>query len=161
GEPQVTVACLNAPAATVVAGADAPLEHVLDTARCKGLRAVRLAVPYLSHHPAMTGADDEWYAMIRDCPQRPLELREHSPVRGRAYRDDDDLHRALADNIVRPVRVPAALREVHRDGTTVFVEAGAGDALCQCARLTLPHARTLTPLPARRRPAPALTGEPR
>src|SRR5690606_3846320 len=91
-EPQVTVACLNAPEATAVAAPHAPLDHVLDTARGKGLRAVRLAVPYLSHHPAMTGAVDEWYAMIRDCPQRPLELRVHSPVRGRAYRDDDDLH---------------------------------------------------------------------
>ncbi|MFI0487410.1 ACP S-malonyltransferase [Actinomadura sp. 9N215] len=145
-EPRVVIASLNAPSATVLAGPAGPLERVLDAARARGVRAVRLAVPYLSHHPAMAGADDEWYTMIRRYPQRPLELPVHSPVRGRAYRDGDDLHRALADCIVRPVRLPAALRAVHAAGATVFAEAGAGNALCRCARLTLPGARTLTPL---------------
>ncbi|TDE13126.1 acyltransferase domain-containing protein, partial [Actinomadura sp. 6K520] len=147
--PQVAVACLNAPSVTVVSGPDEPLERVLDTARGRGVRALRLAVPYLSHHPAMAGADDEWYEMIRRYPQRPLELPVHSPVRGRAYHDGDDLHRALADCIVKPVRLPQALRAVHDAGATVFTEAGAGDALCQCARLTLPGARTLAPLRGR------------
>ncbi|WP_243711509.1 acyltransferase domain-containing protein, partial [Actinomadura sp. KC216] len=145
-EPQVVVASVNAPSATVVAGPDGPLERVLDTARGRGVRAVRLAVPYLSHHPAMAGADDEWYSMIRRYPQRRLELPVHSPVRGRAYHDGDDLHRALADCIVKPVRLPAALRAVHAAGASVFAEAGAGNALCRCARLTVPGARTLTPL---------------
>ena len=151
GAPEVAVACLNAPAATVVSGPDGPLDRVLDAARGRGVRAVRLAVPYLSHHPAMAGADEEWYAMIRRFPQRPLELPVHSPVRGRAYHDGDDLHRALADCIVRPVRLPQTLRAVREAGATVFAEAGPGDALCQCARLTLPGARTLAPL--RDRPA--------
>ncbi|GGV38774.1 hypothetical protein GCM10010182_73890 [Actinomadura cremea] len=160
GTPDVVVACLNAPGVTVVSGPDAPLEKVLDAARDGGVRAVRLAVPYLSHHPAMAGADDEWYDAIRAFPQRPLEIAVHSPVRGRAYRDDDDLHRALADCIVKPVRLPETLRAVAAAGATVFTEAGPGDALCQCARLTLPGARTLVPLrdrprrPGGGRPAP-------
>lgn len=144
--PQVVVACQNAPSVTIVSGPGGPLEQVLDTARRRGVRAVRLAVPYLSHHPAMAGADDEWYAMIRRYPQRPLEAAVHSPVRGRAYRDTDDLHRALADCIVKPVRLPRTLRAVHEAGATVFAEAGAGNALCRCARLTVPGARTLAPL---------------
>lgn len=157
GAPEVVVACLNAPQVTVVSGPDGPLEAVLDAARGQGVNAVRLAVPYLSHHPSMAGADDEWYAMIRGFPQRPLELTVHSPVRGRAYRDDDDLHRAMADCIVRPVRLPEALRAVHAAGATVFTEAGAGNALCQCARLTLPDVRTMAPL--RDRPRHGLTGK--
>ncbi|MEU6754181.1 hypothetical protein ABZ914_48815 [Spirillospora sp. NPDC046719] len=126
-------------------------EAVLEAARAAGVRAVRLAVPYLSHHPAMAGADDEWYATIRAFPQRPLELAVHSPVRGRAYRDDDDLHRALADCIVKPVRLPEALRAVHAAGATVFAEAGSGNALCQCARLSVPDAQTFL-VPLRDRP---------
>jgi [acyl-carrier-protein] S-malonyltransferase len=157
GEPEVVVACLNAPQVTVVSGPDGPLDAVLDAARGEGVNAVRLAVPYLSHHPVMAGADEEWYAMIRGFPQRPLELTVHSPVRGRAYRDDDDLHRAMADCIVKPVRLPEALRAVHAAGATVFTEAGAGNALCQCARLTLPDARTMAPL--RDRPRHGLTGK--
>nr|WP_218936004.1 acyltransferase domain-containing protein [Actinomadura citrea] len=157
GEPEVVVACLNAPQVTVVSGPDGPLDAVLGAARGEGVNAVRLAVPYLSHHPVMAGADEEWYAMIRGFPQRPLELTVHSPVRGRAYRDDDDLHRAMADCIVKPVRLPEALRAVHAAGATVFTEAGAGNALCQCARLTLPDARTMAPL--RDRPRHGLTGK--
>ncbi|MFC4907474.1 ACP S-malonyltransferase [Actinomadura gamaensis] len=149
---EVVVACLNAPSATVVSGPDAELEAVLAQARARGVRAVRLAVPYLSHHPAMVGADHEWYDMIRRFPQRPLRARVYSPVRGRAYRDTDDLHRALADCIVRPVRLPATLREVAEAGATLFVEAGAGDALCRCARLTVPDVATLAPLRERPRP---------
>lgn len=157
GAPEVVVACLNAPEVTVVSGPDGPLDAVLDTARGRGVNAVRLAVPYLSHHPAMAGADDEWYAMIRDFPQRPLELPVHSPVRGRAYHDGDDLHRAMADCIVKPVRLPDTLRAVHAAGATVFTEAGAGNALCQCALLTVPGVRTMAPL--RDRPRHGLTGK--
>ncbi|TDD76744.1 acyltransferase domain-containing protein [Actinomadura darangshiensis] len=157
GAPQVVVACLNAPQVTVVSGPDGPLDAVLDTARGRGVNSVRLAVPYLSHHPAMAGADDEWYAMIRGFPQRPLEVPVHSPVRGRAYRDGDDLHRAMADCIVKPVRLPDTLRAVHAAGATVFTEAGAGNALCQCARLAVPGARTMAPL--RDRPRHGLTGK--
>jgi [acyl-carrier-protein] S-malonyltransferase len=157
GAPEVVVACLNAPEVTVVSGPDGPLDAVLDTARARGMNAVRLAVPYLSHHPAMAGADDEWYAMIRDFPQRPLELPVHSPVRGRAYHDGDDLHRAMADCIVKPVRLPDTLRAVHAAGATVFTEAGAGNALCQCALLTVPGVRTMAPL--RDRPRHGLTGK--
>ncbi len=51
--------------------------------------------------------------MIRHLPQRPLELPVHSPVRGRAYHDGDDLHRAMADCIVKPLRLPDTLRAVH------------------------------------------------
>lgn len=155
--PEVVVACLNAPSVTIVSGPDGPLDRVVDAARAAGVRAVRLAVPYLSHHPAMAGADDEWYAMIRHLPQRPLEIPVHSPVRGRAYRDGDDLHRAMADCIVKPVRLPDALRAVHAAGATVFTEAGPGDALCQCARLAVPGARTLAPL--RDRPRHGRTGK--
>ena len=155
--PEVVVACLNAPSVTIVSGPDGPLEAVVDAAHGAGIRAVRLAVPYLSHHPAMAGADDEWYAMIHHLPQRPLELEVHSPVRGRAYRDGDDLHRAMADCIVKPVRLPGALRAVRAAGATVFTEAGPGDALCQCARLSVPGARTLAPL--RDRPRHGRTGK--
>ncbi|MFD0534149.1 hypothetical protein ACFQY7_10645 [Actinomadura luteofluorescens] len=49
----MVVACLNAPQVTVVSGPDGPLDAVLDAARGEGVNAVRLAVPYLSHHPAM------------------------------------------------------------------------------------------------------------
>ncbi|WP_067464816.1 ACP S-malonyltransferase [Actinomadura macra] len=151
GAPQVVVACLNAPSVTVVSGPAGPLEAVLAAAARRGVRAVRLAVPYLSHHPAMAGADQEWYEMIRGFPQRTLEVRVHSPVRGGAYTDADDLHRALADCIVRPVRLPEALRAVHAAGATVFTEAGPGSALCECARLSVPGARTLAPLRSRSR----------
>ncbi|MQY08787.1 ACP S-malonyltransferase [Actinomadura macrotermitis] len=146
GEPQVVVACLNAPQVTVVSGPDAALDRVLAAAREGGTRAVRLAVPYLSHHPAMAGADDEWYKIISGFGQRPLRVPVYSPVRGRAYGDDDDLHRALADCIVKPVRLPQALVAAREAGVTVFAEAGAGGALTQCARLAVPGARTLVPL---------------
>ncbi|MUN37536.1 acyltransferase domain-containing protein [Actinomadura sp. NEAU-AAG5] len=159
--PEVVVACLNAPEVTVVSGPDKPLEAVLAEAAPRGVRAVRLAVPYLSHHPAMAGADEEWYAAIRGFPQRPLRVRVHSPVRGRAYTDADDLHRALADCVVSPVRLPEALRAVHAAGATVFTEAGPGSALCRCARLSVPDARTLAPLrerPSAGRPAAPPSG---
>ncbi|GAA4062902.1 ACP S-malonyltransferase [Actinomadura miaoliensis] len=155
---QVVVACVNAPELTVVAGPEESLERVLDAARRQGVRAGRLAVPYLSHHPAMAAAGEEWYAMIRDVPRRPLELPVYSPVRGRAYSDGDDLHRAMADCMARPLRLPPVLRAVRDAGATVFVEAAPGDTLCQCVRLTLPRARTWAPLHERshrRRPARA------
>ncbi|WP_019633273.1 acyltransferase domain-containing protein [Actinomadura atramentaria] len=152
-DPSVVVACTTAPALTVVAGPDGPLDTALAAARDAGRRAVRLAVPYLSHHPAMAGADAEWYDLIRAIPARPAELPVLSPVRGRAYTPADDPHRALADCIVRPLRLPEILRAARRAGATVFVQAGPGDALCHAARLSVPGARTFAPM-TRPRPTP-------
>jgi acyl transferase domain-containing protein len=146
GTSEVMVACLNTPSVTVVSGPDGPLGDVLKVAQDSGIRAVRLAVPYLSHHPAVAGAGAEYYEMIRRFRQRSLKLPVYSGVWGRAYRDDDDLHRALADCMVRPIRLSDALRAVHRAGATVFVEAGTGNALCQCASLTVPDVSTMAPL---------------
>ncbi|MFC0042665.1 acyltransferase domain-containing protein [Actinomadura rayongensis] len=149
-EPSVVIACTTAPAMTVVSGPDEPLERALAAARDHGVKAVRLAVPYLSHHPSLRGADDEWYTIIRSVPARAPELPVYSPVRGGAYGPGDDPHRALADCIVRTLRFPEIVRAVHRAGATLFVQAGPGDALCRAAALSVPGARTCAPLAAPR-----------
>jgi acyl carrier protein len=69
-----------------------------------------------------------------------------SPVHGRRYTDADDLRQALADCLVLPVRFVDAVRQLHADRCTRFVESGALNALTRCVELTVPGVRVVAPL---------------
>ncbi|MFG2005268.1 ACP S-malonyltransferase [Spirillospora sp. NPDC048911] len=141
GRRDLVLACVNAPDQTVVSG---PLDAIEALLARPSPPMVRLAVPYASHHPALTAVADRFRKGMSGLPQRRLRIPVHSPVRGRAYHDGDDLRQALADCVTNPLDLPGTLRRLgpgHR-----YVELGVGDALTRCVRKTLPGARALAPL---------------
>ncbi|MCE6998365.1 acyltransferase domain-containing protein [Saccharothrix sp. S26] len=145
-EPDLVVACLNAPRQTVLAGPLPALDRAERLAANLDLLFARLHLPYASHHPSMRPAVADFVARMGGIRQQPLELAVYSPVHGRRYTDDDDLKWALAECLVRPVRFTDAVRELHAKGCVTFIESGALNALTKCVEQTVPDVRAVAPL---------------
>lgn len=138
GAPDVALACVNDPEETVVSGPVPALRAMEEIAERQGVPVVRLRLPFPSHHPALRGAAEAFLASIRPLPARPARVPVHSAVRGGAYRPGDDVHRGLADCLVRPARLPGLLNELDFSGSALLFEAGTGRALARSARRVLP-----------------------
>jgi [acyl-carrier-protein] S-malonyltransferase len=147
--PEAVVGVVNDDRSVVAAGPLAALTRVEKIAADAGITAVRLRLPFASHHPALHAAAQQLAATVRPYGQGKLAVPVHSAVAGRAYTDADDLAGRLADCLTRPARVPDALRRAAgHDGDRVGVlfEAGTGAALASGARGTLPGTTVHAPL---------------
>ena len=154
----VVVAVRNSPRQTVLSGPRAALTRIAAAAAALDIAATTLASPFAFHHPALAGAAASFRSAVAELPVRPLRYRVHSPILGRAYRDEDDLAELLARHLVRPVDLLAGIRGLHERGHTVYVECGARDALVGAVRRTVPGVRTLTCLDGSR-PGPDLIAD--
>lgn len=152
----LVIACVNSPVQTVVSGPAAAVDKLL-ALPAPGVKLIRVPVPYAAHHPALGYVREHFASAMRGLRQRPLRVPVHSPVRGRAYTDADDLREAMADALVKPVRLPQILAGIGSapGGTPAgeaaqrqFIELGVGGALVRCVQQTLPGAQTLDPLAA-------------
>jgi acyl transferase domain-containing protein len=133
----IAVACVNHAEETVVSGPLEQLELIEERARAAGFRAVRLRLPFSSHHPTLTAQADRFADAVRTRRLRPARVPVYSAVAGGAYGPDGDLARGLADCLVRPARLPEVLHRLRADGHDTFFEAGPGSALSRAAHLVL------------------------
>lgn len=145
-EPDLVIACSNAPRQTVLAGPLEALDRAERLAKALEFLFARLHLPYASHHPAMRSAVDDFAARMADIRQLPLRQAVYSPIHRRRYTDGDDLRQALAECLVLPVRFTETVRELHAKGCTTFIESGALNALTKCVEHTVPAVLTFAPL---------------
>ncbi|MFJ9853734.1 ACP S-malonyltransferase [Streptomyces sp. NPDC101150] len=138
GSAALVVACVNDPGETVLSGPLSEMAAVEERARRQGLSVTRLRLPFSSHHPSLKGPSDAFAAAIRHVPARRGRLPVHSAVRGGPYRPGDDVHRGLADCLVRPARLPEVLYQVTTPSPALLLEAGTGRALTRNVRRTVP-----------------------
>jgi acyl transferase domain-containing protein len=137
----IAVACVNHAEETVVSGPLEQLELIEERARTAGVRAVRLRLPFSSHHPALTAQADRFADAVRTRPLRSARVPVYSAVAGGVYGPDDDLARGLADCLVRPARLPDVLHRLRADGHDTFFEAGPGSALARATHRVLTPSR--------------------
>lgn len=132
------VAVVNDDRSVVVSGPLPDLLRTEKTATEAGVAAVRLHLPFSSHHPSLVAQADAFTASLRTLSWCEARLPVYSAVAGRRYLPEDDLTRRLADCLVRPAVVPAVLAmaaAAHRPD--VLFEAGTGRALACSAHRTL------------------------
>ncbi|MFB7634808.1 acyltransferase domain-containing protein [Streptomyces sp. NPDC056149] len=139
GSPELALACINGPDETIVSGPLPRLRALEEHAKRQDVPAARLRLPFSSHHPSLTGPADAFAAAIGPIDGRPARVPVRSAVRGGLYRPGDDVHRGLADCLIRPMRLPPVLRQVTAGGDrALFFEAGTGRALTRSIREVLP-----------------------
>ncbi|AXG52078.1 putative acyl transferase [Streptomyces lincolnensis] len=147
GTQDVVVAVVNDDRSVVVAGSVAELARVEKTAAETKVTALRLRLPFTSHHPALQAESEAFAAAVRAYDRAEARFPVHSAVAGRAYTVGDDLPRRLADCLVRPARVPDVLHQVALCEPDVVFEAGTGSALASSARAVLSRHPTLVRAP--------------
>ncbi|AYG77997.1 Malonyl CoA-acyl carrier protein transacylase [Streptomyces hundungensis] len=145
-DPGLHLAIDNGPGQTVVSGHLAALEAAEEVAVKLGFRATRLRARYAFHNPLLHGAADIFRGATADVPLAKPRTPVFSPVLSRYVRTVDDVREVIGQNMVAPVHFYDALLLLFRTGTSVFVEAGARQALTGIVRSSLPSAALATPL---------------
>jgi [acyl-carrier-protein] S-malonyltransferase len=145
-EPDLVIACVNAPRQTVISGPIPAIGRAERAAAALDLPFARLHLPYASHHPAARPAVADFVDLTSDIRQQPLRAPVYSPVHGRRYTDADDIKRRIAECLTHPVQFLDAIRQLHTEGVATYVECGALNALTRCVELTVPDVHTIAPL---------------
>jgi acyl carrier protein len=141
------VSAHNAPEQTVVSGAEADLVKVRQAAREAGVRTSRLHVPGPFHVPHLSDASALYATTMRTIRMSaPRERFFYSHGLGRHLTAGDDVVDLMVADMTRPVRFHEAVRALHTEGVTRFVECGALDVLTRIVSGVLPSAVTVAPL---------------
>ncbi|GAA4814092.1 acyltransferase domain-containing protein [Streptomyces ziwulingensis] len=145
-EPGLRTAIDNGPGQTVLSGPLPSLKTVEKTATELGIRATRLRAGYAFHNPLLNDAADLFRQATADvvisAPRTPV----FSPILGRHVVGAEDAREVVERNMIAPVPFYDALLTLFRQGTRLFVEAGARQALSGIVRSSLPTAAVAVPL---------------
>jgi acyl transferase domain-containing protein/NAD(P)H-dependent flavin oxidoreductase YrpB (nitropropane dioxygenase family)/NADP-dependent 3-hydroxy acid dehydrogenase YdfG len=139
----VSVANLNAPDQTVIAGTTAALEAALEPLAQAGIRVKRLAVSTAFHCAHMAAVGAELEAELSQVQFAATRVPVFSNVTAAPYPDDGAQMRALlARHLVEPVRFADQIEALYAAGARVFIECGPGLTLTTLAGRVLgqrPH----------------------
>jgi acyl transferase domain-containing protein/acyl carrier protein/enoyl-[acyl-carrier-protein] reductase (NADH) len=125
--PEVAVAVVNGPAATVIAGPPEQVQRLVAGWQQAGVRAKRIAVDYASHSPQVDTIREELLDLLADVRPRPADVPFHSTV-DCAWTDRLDAAYWVR-NLREPVRFADAVRALLDTGARLFVESSSHPVL--------------------------------
>ena len=141
----VWVANYNAPGQVVIAGSPAAVEDASAVAKELGAkRALPLPVGGAFHTALMAPARDRLAKAIDQVDFRDADSPVVANVDGCMHTDADAWCGLLNAQLCSPVRWRHALRTLHEDGATTFVEIGPGSVLTGLVKRTLKDASRIT-----------------
>ncbi len=136
--PDAQVANDNAPGQVVVSGPLDAIDQVGELAREAGGRAMPLNVEGAFHSAAMTPATAAVDAILRRTDLRDLDVPLVSGTTGDLVGTATDVHRALVDGILAPVRWVDVQHKLAELDVDLVVECGPGGLLKGMAKRTIP-----------------------
>ncbi|MFI0424910.1 SDR family NAD(P)-dependent oxidoreductase [Spongiactinospora sp. 9N601] len=121
---RLSVAAVNSPSSTVVAGDPDALAELLAECAARDIRAQRIAVDYASHSPHVDAIEGELRRLLapiepRECAVPFYSAVSPGPIDGRALTAD-----YWFENLRRPVDFAGAAGALLDDGHRIFVECG-------------------------------------
>ncbi|WP_285505353.1 type I polyketide synthase [Actinokineospora sp. NBRC 105648] len=120
--PDVSVAAVNGPQSTVVAGAATALDELAEWLEEQGIRARRVAVDYASHTRFVEPLRDELHTVLAGITPQPTEILFHSSLTA-GPADGTELDAGYwYRNLREPVRFAAAVEGLAKAGHTRFIE---------------------------------------
>ncbi|ONI78120.1 hypothetical protein ALI144C_31025 [Actinosynnema sp. ALI-1.44] len=143
---RVEIAAVNAPTQTVVSGPTDELTAVEAATVAVGIPSRWLSAPYPFHNAMLEPVAAAFAQAVAGIPVRRPRTRVYSPIALRPYRADTDVLAELVSHLARPVRFAEAVRRLHADGVTAFVECGAGRVLTGLVTRGLSGVDTESPL---------------
>ncbi len=119
---RISVATVNGPGSTVVAGEPAALEELVATCEREGVRARRIPVDYASHTPQVARLREALLELAAPVVSREPGLPMYSSVTGELLLTGAADAEYWYRNLRRTVLFEQAMRALARDGHEVFVE---------------------------------------
>jgi acyl transferase domain-containing protein len=137
----VTVANVNAPDQTVIAGPTAAVAEAGQLLAESGYRTTPLPVAAAFHTPLVAGAQAPFAAAVHSASLRAPGIPVFATATAEPY--GEDVATQLADQLLRPVKWSAQVEGLYAAGARVFVEVGPRSVLTSLVRRILgdrPHA---------------------
>lgn len=125
----LTVAVENHDSQTVISGPDREVAEFITHCKSRKLSAQKLLSPYGFHHSTLASVAIAFAARLANHSWSVPKLPVYSPIMGRYYQPDDSFGDCLARHLVMPVAFGTAVRRLHAEGVSVYVECGALDGL--------------------------------
>ena len=119
----VTIANLNSPVQTVIAGSEAAMDRAAEVLKEAGFNAVRVPVSQAFHSPLMAPAKAQFAKAIAQADWATPSIPVYSNVTAEPH-DPGKIAKTMAEHLVSPVDFVTQVRNMVRDGAQVFVEVG-------------------------------------
>ncbi|MFD8498270.1 SDR family NAD(P)-dependent oxidoreductase, partial [Amycolatopsis sp. NPDC059657] len=135
--PGLTIAAVNGPSSTVVAGTDDELKRVLDACGRLDIDAARVPIEYASHSPHVRGVENAMLAALASVSPQDSEIPFYSTVTGGRLGTAELDGRYWYANLSEQVRFHQAVTALVEDGHRVFLEVSPQPVLAASIRETL------------------------
>ncbi|MGA8169348.1 MAG: beta-ketoacyl synthase N-terminal-like domain-containing protein, partial [Methylocystis sp.] len=123
----VSVANLNAPDQTIIAGSMAAIDAAVEALTKEQIRVKRLAVTAAFHCEAMAAARDAFAAELAKVGFRRPRIPVFSNTTARPYPEEPrEIEALLARHIAEPLRFVEEIERLYEAGARVFIECGPG-----------------------------------
>lgn len=129
----ITIANLNSPGQTIVAGRSPEIQCFKDFLDEKKLTNKLLFVSHAFHTSLLQPVAERFYNQIQAIPFLPSSSRVMMNQSGEFYKDDAqslaELPQLLREQILRPVNFVAGIQRLYQEGVRLFVEVGPNSIL--------------------------------
>ncbi len=126
----VSLANLNSPRQTIIAGSAEAVEAAMKVFADAELKPVRLNVTAAFHTPSLQPAVAPLSDVLKKTKFRTPELPVYSNTLATAYpQKPAEIRKLLQRHLVEPVRFEEEMRQMRADGYDVFIEVGPGRVL--------------------------------
>ncbi|MGW2161405.1 SDR family NAD(P)-dependent oxidoreductase [Nonomuraea sp. NPDC001699] len=130
---EVSLAAVNGPASVVIAGAEAAVGRVAALLEADGRKTTRLKVSHAFHSPLMEPMLGEFRQVAEGLTFSPPRIPIVSSVTGGLVTGELCSPDYWVEQVRRPVRFADAVAELHRQGTTAYLELGPDAVLTPMA----------------------------
>lgn len=152
-ELEVSLANLNAPDQTIIAGSIEAIEAASTLLKKASLRVTKLPVSAAFHTPAMTRASDQLASELARIEFKGPRVPVFSNTTALPYPSDlDEIRELLTNHMTGSVRFVDEITRLHEAGARIFVEVGPGLVLSGLVDRILadrPHATLSVDAPGR------------
>ncbi|TDB93480.1 acyltransferase domain-containing protein, partial [Actinomadura sp. 7K534] len=118
----VTVAAVNGPATTIVAGPDDAITALLDDCEQRQIKTRRIEVDYASHSPAIDTIADHITTAATGIQPQPTSTAMYSTVTGQPINGTELNSRYWYDNIRNTVHFHPTITHLATNGHTTYIE---------------------------------------